>query len=711
MWGCAVTRANARLRRTAAVALVAALASLQPAVVLAQGHRDLQPRGVGEGKHRYLRLDSILNGVVDVFARQLDGVESNEVAARLAAKAAAGRAAAEHAPMRRGETVAVTFRVNDPSKVEDLAHFLRSRGGDPRNVGEDYVEAYVSVGLIVEASKRPEIARVQAIVPPQPKRGPTTSQGVTVHGAPLWHALGFTGKGVKVGVIDIGFSGLPGLLGSELPATVSARCYADVGRPTSQLSACDNEGELHGTAVAEALLDVAPDASLYIADPQTNGDLASAVDWMAAQGVQVINYSVGGPWDGPGDGTSPYSDSPLNTVDAAIERGIVWASAAGNEGRSAWFGRFRDADGDGFHEFYHESEFSCFSGSGDMAEIQLRWQGEWLSDDRLADLDFYLYDHTRGYSVNPVAGGVEFQRETGIPSEGTTYQTNAGDMLCIAVYHDRTHPAPDPGWIQLVMLKSEQLSPYTVGGSIGNPAESANPGLLAVGAAPWHSTRTTEEYSSVGPTPDGRIKPDLVGVDRADSASSGGEFMGTSQAAPHIAGLAALVLDAYPTLRPREVAAYLKRNTDRRTHHDLFGGLAHPNNLWGYGLARLPPINVRYETQVANDGPQHLPLNRYFPTADASTTYSAASSNPELVAVTIRLGALVVVPAEGVEGQATITLTASFRNGLQATVTIVVAVEEAPVRPRSVAGWRLALYKAAAAKRTPSPISGAKPAP
>lgn len=701
-----MTCANARFRRVSVAALALALVSLQPAA-LAQGDDNLgtlQPPAVGEAKHRHRRLDSILNGVVDAYERHLDTAEkegrTKARAARLAAQDAASRAAADRAPMRRDGSVAVTFRINDPSKVAALTRFLRENGGDPRNVGEDYVEAYVPAALLVQASKQPGVRRMQAIMPPQPKRGPTTSQGVTVHGAPLWHALGFTGKGVKVGVIDSGFSGLPGLLGNELPASVSASCRDDIGRPTSRLSACDNDGDVHGTAVAEALLDIAPDVSLYIADASTRGDMAKAADWMTAHDVQVINFSASFPWDGPGDGTSPYSESPLNTVDKVTESGIVWLNATGNEGQSAWFGPFRDVDGDGFHEFSYRfnplpagadlNELNCFPGNGDPIGVQLRWQGRWESDDRLADLDVLLVD--QGFV--PIAVGAETQIKTRTPEEKLMHQEDLLGRFCILIQRDDDYPAPEPDWIQLVVLTSQRPLDYPTLSSIGNPAESANPGLLAVGATPWYSTTTIEDYSSLGPTPDGRIKPDVVGVDRADYASSRDEFTGTSQASPHVAGLAALVLDAYPSLSPREIAAYLKNNADRRTYHPLLGRLPHPNNVWGYGLAGLPRITVRYEEQVANDGPRQLPLSRYFPTADAGTTFTVASSNPELVAVSVRGGALVIVPAQGGEGRATITVTAWFRNGLQATVTVVASVEGAPMeqQPRALSGWRLALY-------------------
>ena len=39
---------------------------------------------------------------------------------------------------------------------------------------------------------------------------------------------------------------------------------------------------------------------------------------MTDHDLDIINHSVGWIWSGPGDGTSPYSNSPLRTVDAAV---------------------------------------------------------------------------------------------------------------------------------------------------------------------------------------------------------------------------------------------------------------------------------------------------------------------------------------------------------------------------------------------------------
>ena len=717
--------------RTALLALSAAALLGLPQTTLAQPEAGtIQPSLAGKAEHRHGRLDSILNAVVATYERALDSASERQsaagesAAAQAAAQDAASRMAARRAPMRQGPSVAVTLRIEDASKIEAIARFLEDNGGDPRNLGEDYIEAYVPVRLLVAASKQPGVLRVQAIIPPQPKRGPVVSQGVAVHGASLWHALGVTGKGVKVGVIDTGFSGLRRLIGSELPAPVAARCYKSMGEPTSQLSNCENEGDVHGTAVAEALLDIAPDVSLYVADSLSNGDLASAVDWMAEQGVQVINLSATMPWDGPGDGTSPHSDSPLKTVDAAVREGIVWVNAAGNEGKSAWFGQFRDVNGNNYHDFaywrHSGNPVECIpldvTSEDNGLSVQLRWQGRWGTKDPLADLDLFLHEGTP-IAVGPVVqAGRDFQNYvnsdypgTKEPNEYLSYKARPGKSYCLSITWDTeySYGVPSPDWIQLIELQGIRFTDgrndfSTPEGSIGNPAESANPGLLAVGAAPWNNTQSIEEYSSRGPTPDGRIKPDIVGVDMAYSLSCrlpeycgipnnpSGLFPGTSQASPHVAGLAALVRAAYPNLGPHEVANYLKANADSRTYDPSYGRLPDLNVIWGYGLARLLPISIPYRERIqSGEGSRQIPLSDFFPTADAYTRFTAASSNPELVRVEIRQGRLIFIPVQDGEGQATITVTARFRGGLQATVRIALTVERALLWPRSFSGWRL----------------------
>jgi len=98
--------------------------------------------------------------------------------------------------------------------------------------------------------------------------------------------------------------------------------------------------------------------------------------------------------------------------------------------------------------------------------------------------------------------------------------------------------------------------------TIGSPGGARD--VITVGAC--DDTNQIANFSSRGPTQDGRIKPDIVlpGVDIV-SARANGTFMGrvvdsyytscsgTSMATPHAAGLCALLLEAEPHLTPAEL--------------------------------------------------------------------------------------------------------------------------------------------------------------
>ena len=516
-------------------------------------------------------LETMLNDMVDSVQRE-GALEED---------------AAMAAPVHSEESVAVTIHLS--GHVDDVVSFLEDNGGDPRNVGEDYIEAYVPVSVLGTLSEQPGVQRVESIVPPHPAQAPPTvaGHGPSVHGSPAWNESGFTGQGVKIGVVDLGFRGFSDLMGTELPETVKWRCYTLIGMVSEDLADCEQD-TVHGTAVAEAVMDVAPEATLYITNPYSDGDLRDAVDWLVSEGVSVINFSVGASFDGPGDGTSPISVSPLNTVDHAVDGGILWVNAAGNAATDTWFGEYSDSDGDGVVDFDGSDEgngLNLFSGP-DAVVVQLRWEDVWGG--ATSDLDLYLInDETRRVvdrSVSPQSGGaaqVPYERMVAIVDGETSYS--------LVVDH---YEGPAPDWIQVTTWGVRSLEHYSENGSITNPAESANPGLLAVGAAPYFDVHNIEFFSSRGPTPDGRIKPDIVGADCGETATYSefpylqGQscwFPGTSQASPHVAGMAVLVKQRFPDYTPVQVADYLKRYAEQRDEPDS-------NNTWGHGFAQLWPI-------------------------------------------------------------------------------------------------------------------------
>lgn len=75
--------------------------------------------------------------------------------------------AAERSPIHSGESIGVTIHLSH--ETENTVQFLEENGADPRNTGENYIEAYVPVTLLGELSGRPGVIRVREIIPPTPE--------------------------------------------------------------------------------------------------------------------------------------------------------------------------------------------------------------------------------------------------------------------------------------------------------------------------------------------------------------------------------------------------------------------------------------------------------------------------------------------------------------------------------------------------------------
>jgi serine protease AprX len=113
--------------------------------------------------------------------------------------------------------------------------------------------------------------------------------------------------------------------------------------------------------------------------------------------------------------------------------------------------------------------------------------------------------------------------------------------------------------------------------TLGAPADAF--GALAVAAVDSTGRRTS--FSSVGPSADGRIKPELAaqgqGVKAASAFSPSGysSVAGTSFSCPLTAGVVALVLQAHPEYRPDQVGYVLKTTASQASR---------PDNLLGWGI-------------------------------------------------------------------------------------------------------------------------------
>ena len=501
-------------------------------------------------------------------------------------------------------------------------------GGFP--VQPEAVEKWRSDGASEPTRPSAGAGGVSSIVQPS---GPAA----TAHGAKAWLDVGITGAGVKIGIIDAGFKGWDtAKYDKGLPKASGSKCWSYVK------IYCDFVGlDNHGAAVAEALHSIAPGAELYIALPAEKGQFKDAVNWLTGEGVDIILMARAWDYDGPGDGTagSSYpSDSAIKTVQDAVNRGVLWVNSAGNETRRTWFSQ-RPAGGYGktlvSGEFSYDINFDKVSASitpnptpapstADDGSVRntpdsncnrvtlskkmfyyfnLRWDDSWPGAN--IDLDLYLLPEDvpqlyRKSSIKFQNGGAGDHPVESIfvnTISSIIISTFPGEYVppgdyCIKVIHKVPSSARNPvqpAWIQLQTFpKLPNLHYSTAGHSIVSPGELEHPALLSVGAAqinadnPASLPNVIAGYSSRGPLPGSSVvKPDIVGVDNVRSTVMGRNFSGTSQSAPHIAGLAALVMEAFPSKTAAEVAKFL---TDTAVDR----GSAGDDYIWGHGLAKLP---------------------------------------------------------------------------------------------------------------------------
>lgn len=429
---------------------------------------------------------------------------------------------------------------------------------------EEQIKAEEPDLILERISNLDHVIRLEVPNRATPKQeGLIIGQGVNVTEANQWQGQGLTGRGVKVGILDLGFGGYQDLLGRELPENVVAEAFGDP---------YNFDNEVHGTACAEIVHEMAPDAELYLAY-YDGSDVAMglAVEWLISQGVDIISNSTGSNGLTPMDGTGFAAD----LVNQAYDAGIFWVNAAGNEADVHWRGQFTDNNGDTIHEFLPDKDIFPFIpfGPGIETQIILSWD-DWQNVDQ--DYDLALLDKDGNLiakSEDPQGG------ELGqLPAEAFFYEFPDSEVYLLAIqnYDDKARGDATfdlfihGGLIHPDLVVAER--------SLSSPSDAR--GAFAVGAVNW-ADDVLEPYSSQGPTADGRIKPDLSAPSVVDSASYAPEaFDGTSAAAPHAAGAAALVLQAFPDYGPDDIAAFLQQRSK-----DL--GPSGPDDAFGAGRLEL----------------------------------------------------------------------------------------------------------------------------
>ena len=154
--------------------------------------------------------------------------------------------------------------------------------------------------------------------------------------------------------------------------------------------------------------------------------------------------------------------------------------------------------------------------------------------------------------------------------------------------------AVEAGIVTVVAIGNGNLGIAAHPGSASYPGDSVK--AITVGSV--NDDHNREIYSSRGPTGDGRLKPDLMapgGAIMSASAGSGDGYVsysGTSMATPHVAGVAALMIQANPDVSPTSNTDYVKQilreTSDHKVPLDIdCGELYTPNNCYGWGTVEL----------------------------------------------------------------------------------------------------------------------------
>ena len=318
-----------------------------------------------------------------------------------------------------------------------------------------------------------------------------------------------TGSGETVAILDMGFGTLDeSIAAGEMP-----------GRDQLELVSfdaafgIDGRNELggptpHGVRMAEIVRDVAPDAHLVLVNYHTPDEFRRAVDWIVARGIRIVSHSNSF-LDGPFDGTSPAA----HAVDAAATAGVLWVNSAGNFAQRHWAGR---AD--------TPATIPLTTKPGDWLDLHLSWR----ASDAVAEI--VVETSSDGVSWSTVRTSTPLTpRSALIPP----FQVDAARYQII-IRQTAGAPTDLELFSQIVPLGASAVA----AGSVATPGDAA--GALTVGAVPWTSDRVGA-YSSVGPTDDGRAKPDIAGPTYVTANPAWPGTAGTSAATAHVAGAAALL--------------------------------------------------------------------------------------------------------------------------------------------------------------------------
>ena len=457
-------------------------------------------------------------------------------------------------------------------------------------------------------------ARSRSAPPDGPKDSPT-SRGVTARLADVRavrERLGLTPAyegvtgvdSVKVAVLDYGFEGLVsgrGYLpeGTEVVEHYDPEFVRKFGLGDPEYRKPFEPLNRHGREMAQIIWSVAgsrprgPKFFLLNANGPTM--LRRAVRYAIEKNVDIILFSGSFEGGGNGDGKGPID----RIASEAVDRGILWVNAAGNYGGRVYDGPVRILS-DGYLRLRNVADVAALRFRNRVDEntltITLTWNDYKEEEDAGTDkdLDLFVEDWT-----GKMVGSSQKIQVSGDRVASADESRNPRERVVLTDLAANPHVPTDPDFCYRIRVRSRRgrfsatdririlltasRDAYVPAG--GNAPEDAvtfvdasnvgelyppadHPGVFTVGEA--------GPSSSVGPTLDGRGKPDVVLEDSRAYFSDGQVTFGSSNAAAYLAGVAVMLKAAEPGLRPAHVLKLARECAVLKDDHSGRGPTGRP---------------------------------------------------------------------------------------------------------------------------------------